>query len=141
MPVLLLVATLLIALVSPAPASAQDAVQRAVESLRSDPVYNDPDAEAKLDDDEAAAVRAKIGEAGVGPVYVAILPESARAAAGGSTDGLIGEIHDQLRERATYVVVSGNQFRAGSELLEVRGLANDALQKHGDEGLEAILLG
>ena len=115
----LLLAACALALLLPAAASAQatatGVVGEAVDALRSDPVFVHPDAETKITGAEADELRRRIREADAGPVYLAILPESAASEAGGSPEGVLREIHDQVREKGTYAVVVGNSFRAGTD--------------------------
>src|SRR4051812_1391872 len=102
------VAVAALALLALVPAArAQDAVQQAAQSLASDPVYVDPAAGDLLSAGDAAALRSRIERGDAGPVYVAVLPQSARAAAGGSTDGVLQELHSALGRRGTYVAVAG----------------------------------
>jgi len=117
------------------PALAGPLVDRAVEALRDDPVYVDPRAERTLDESEAGQLRERIASAGT-PIYVAVLP----AAAGEASD-VVREIRAELGRDGTYAVVAGNQFRAASTELEVRELANDAINDHGNEGVLPTLLG
>jgi hypothetical protein len=139
---LLVAATLALAL---APvASAGELVDRAVASLRSDPVYVDAEAERALDEAAADRIRERIAAAGAGPVYVAILPDEARLEAGGDVGGVVDLLHRELGRDGTYAVVVGDQFRAGSTEFrpgEVPRLATEAFREHGRAGVEATLVG
>jgi hypothetical protein len=127
MPLLLAILALL---VLAAPASAGQQVDAAVAGLRSDPVYVAPDARNILDAAGADRVRRAIRDAGNGPVYVAVLPASARDEAGGSTGQLVSEIHAGLGENGAYAVVAGNQFRAGATDFHAAGIADKAIKDH-----------
>jgi hypothetical protein len=110
---------LALVLAAPFPASAQmtatGAVANAVEELRRNPVYVDPNAEIKLSEAEADELRGRIREAGAGPIYIAILPAAAADEAGGNSEGVLRAVHDDLGRPATYAVVVGKDFRAGSD--------------------------
>ena len=117
-------------------------VDRAVEALSSDPVYVDPDAERKISEAEADALRERIDAADAGPIYVAVLPEAAAREAGGDASGVLLAIRRAVGQPGTYAAVVGNEFRAGSDLLrrgEARELADDAVRKHRAEGSAALL--
>src|SRR3712207_5492675 len=88
----------LIATATPAVAqtTTDSAVDAAVEGLRSDPVYNDPDAEAALSGAEVQDLRERIRSGEAGPVYVAILPGSVLDSAGGAPDQIVRDLHDIL---------------------------------------------
>ena len=79
-----LLLALVVALVTGPAASAQDVVGEAAEALATDPVYVDSSAERALSDGEADRLRQRIQSSDAGPVYVAVLPESAKSAGGGS---------------------------------------------------------
>src|SRR5215213_9648527 len=136
---------LLLALLAPlllAPtASAQDAVGAAADALASDPVYVDPSAERALSAGEADRLRARIDERGAGPLYLAVLPGSAKREGGGSAQGVAQAIAQRLDRPGTYAVVAGGSFSAGST--EVRGAgaqATAAIKAHRREGTAAVLL-
>ena len=65
------------ALALTASALAGERIDAAVNALRSDPVYVDPDAELAVDDADKARLRSKLDSAGAGPVYIAILSQAA----------------------------------------------------------------
>jgi uncharacterized membrane protein YgcG len=132
------------ALVLAGPARAGEQIDAAVAALRNSPVYVDPDAELAVGADDQAALRAKIDTAGAGPVYIAIVKQSAEDEAGGDPDGVLQAIHDGLGRPGTYAVVVGRHLRAGSEGVlpsgEAGRLATDALNAHRSEGVTATLL-
>src|SRR5215213_6495051 len=136
---------LLLALLAPlllAPtASAQDAVGAAADALASDPVYVDPSAERALSAGEADRLRARIDERGAGPLYLAVLPGSAKREGGGSAQGVAQAIAQRLGRPGTYAVVAGGSFSAGSTDLRGTGAqATAALEQHKGEGTSAVLL-
>src|SRR5829696_1399265 len=140
MPRILLIALLAALLLAPT-ASAQDAVGAAADALASDPVYVDPSAERALSAGEADRLRARIDERGAGPVYVAVLPESAKREGGGSAQGVAQAIAQRLGRPGTYAVVAGRSFSAGSTDLRGSGAqATAALEAHKGEGTTAVLL-
>src|SRR5687767_6316585 len=120
---ILLLAALL-ALVAAQAASGQDVIGTAADALQSDPVYVDPSAERALSDAEADALRRRIDERGAGPLYVAVLPESAKRAGGGSAQGVAQAIAQRLDRPGTYAVVAGRSFSAGST--DLRGVGEQA---------------
>jgi len=137
-----LVAAAFAAVAAPS-ASAGPIVDRAVESLATDPVYVDPAAERAIGAGEAGRIRDRIESADAGPLYVAILPASATDEAGGSVDEVVRDLIRGVGEDGTYAVVVGNSFRAGSNVLpagEAGQLATRALDEGGDEGTAATLL-
>ncbi len=118
------------------------AVEQAIEGLRSDPVYVDPEASPTLSERAADELRQNIEAADAGPIYVAVLPQSARNEAGGSTEALLTEIAEGMSERGTYVVVAGTELRAGSTEFEsgvIPGIANDVVQDNRGGGAAAVL--
>src|SRR3954469_8928194 len=122
---------LLLTLIATAvPAAAQDtatsAEETAAQSLRSDPVYNDPDAEAALSNNELEHLRSRIRSGKSGPVYVAILPGSVLDSAGGAPDQIVVDLHNTLGRTGTYVVVAGGQIAAGSDLLHAGPIMSQA---------------
>jgi hypothetical protein len=122
----LLLATVLFALGAPS-ASAQDPVDRAVEVLRTAPVYVDPTAERAISSEQALELGEQIGDA---DVDVAILPESA-----GAPDEVANRLSEQLD--GSFAVVVGNSLRTGPdrEAIEAgdRAVAENA-------GTQAVLL-
>ena len=109
-------ATLLVTLVFlPAAAGAQTSyVDDAVEGLSSTTVYVHPEAQDLLSESEAEALRDRILEDDLGPVYIAVLPQEARNATGGDPDALLRAIGEGLGRSGTYAVVAGRTVRAGA---------------------------
>jgi MYXO-CTERM domain-containing protein len=134
---------LVVALAFAPAASAATYLDQTAEALRSDPVYVDPDAEATVSAADAARLRDRIANSDGGPIYVAVVPAAARNEAGGDATDWLRMLANRLGRPGTYAVVVGNQFRAGSTILE-RGeaarLATEAFTEHRDEGVAAVLL-
>ena len=132
---------LLASLATAAPAHAQGTLGQAAQALRDTPVYVDPAAERALSDDEVARLRELIAKTGAGPMYVAILPSSARDEAGGDPSAALREIAEELREPGTYAGVIGDSFRAGSAGVDVPAsdLARESLDARAPDGTFAVL--
>src|SRR5215207_7657126 len=126
-----------------APAARAADLDAAAQALMSDPVYVDADAEAKLSDAEADALRARITDRDAGPMYVAVMPRAVVNEAGGSVGAALTELQQRVGRDGTFVLVAGRSFRAGSTDLG-EGLtaqaANEALRAEHSDGLGAILL-
>jgi hypothetical protein len=117
-------------------------VDAAVEALRSAPIYNAPKAELGLSSADQSRVARAIAQDEPGPLYIAVLPDSARAETGGDTTELVRELGTGLRRPGTYVVLAGRQLRAASTLLasgEAGRLAGEAVDAHRGEGSAAVL--
>jgi hypothetical protein len=129
-------------LLAAAPAWAGPEVDQAASALREDPVYVDAEADPDLSAAEERRLELDIGAGDAGPVYVAVLPESAREeAAGNDPDRLPQLLYDALRERGTYAVVTGTRLSAGSTDLPAGEIAAQAAREHRGEGLPAVLAG
>jgi hypothetical protein len=141
-PFLLLVLVVVLAAVPAGGARAGTQVDAAVEVLRSAPIYNAPQAELGLSTVDQNRVERAIAQDEPGPVYIAVLPDSARAETGGDTNELVREIGTTLRRPGTYVVLAGRQLRAASTLLasgEAGRLAREAIDAQRREGSGAVL--
>src|SRR5437899_5245026 len=104
-------------------AQAGPIIDRAVAALHTDPVYVDPAAELAPSAADQNRLLQKIDSAGAGPVYIAILPNTAGLEAGGSADGVLQAIHAGLGLKGTYAAVVGTHFRAGSDGVLPKGVA------------------
>jgi hypothetical protein len=129
---------------APAPAAhAGEQLDAAVQALGSSPVYVAPDAKPSLTPAEQRELRDAISSAAGGPIYIAVLPDSARDEAGGDSGELVRRLGNAVHEPGTYAVVAGGQFRAASTSLS-RGraadLATEAFDAHHEEGLAATLV-
>src|SRR5215207_6580092 len=132
---------LLAALIAAPAAAAQDAVSEAADALATNPVYVDPSAERALSDEEADALRRRIEERNAGPLYVAVLPATAKNEGGGSAEGVARAIAQRLDRPGTYAVIAGGSFSAGSTNLRGTGdQATAALREHSSDGTSAVLL-
>ena len=140
MPVRYLVVSFACLLVA-APAHAQSTLDSAAQALRDSPVYVDPDAERALSEREQARLRELIADSGAGPMYIVVLPASARDQAGGDPTTALSEIARDLREPGVYAGVIGDSFRAGSVGADVPAgqLATQALDAKGSDGTYAVL--
>jgi hypothetical protein len=137
-----LVTALLVFVLCPV-AFAQGTLSEAAGALRDTPVYVDPDAEQPLSDQEAEALKAAIRERGAGPLYVAVLPESATDEAGGDPSAALRELALSVGEPGTYAGVFGNTLRAGSaDVLdegEAGRLATESVEAERGNGTAAVL--
>ena len=137
-PLLLVIAAYLLVA---APAQAQGVLSEAAQALRDNPVYVQPGAERALSEREQARLRDLIAESGAGPMYIAVLPASARDEAGGDPIAALREIARELREPGVYAAVIGDSFRAGSVGVDVPAgqLAGEALDAHASDGTYSVL--
>jgi hypothetical protein len=137
----LLLSVLAVSLVAAAPARAQGTLSEAAQALRDSPVYVDPTAERALTDRQTARLRDLIAEEDAGPMYVAVLPDSARDEAGGDPSAALREIAEELRRPGTYAGVIGDSFRAGSAGVDVPAseLARESLEAHAADGTFLVL--
>src|SRR4051812_49580239 len=67
-------------------ARAGSQVDAAVQALRSSPIYSAPGAQLGLSSADRSRVERAIAQEQPGPVYVAVLPDSARSETGGETN-------------------------------------------------------
>jgi hypothetical protein len=129
-----------------APATAHGAqeagplVDEAARALRTDPVFVHPDAEYPLNDEETERLRERIAESQAGPIYIAVLPDEARAEAGGDASEVVQLLGEALGRDGTYGVVVGDEFWAGSTEFESAPIADEAVREQGEEGVSAVLM-
>ena len=133
-------AALALAVLTAGPAAAQATAAEVAEQLRQSPVYVAPDAEAKIN---AEQVREHVLDAGT-PIYIAVLPESAREGYGGSVTELGKAIANELKRNGTYMVVSGDHWAAGTygdtiPRGEASRLASQAVDDHRNDPQAAVL--
>ncbi len=95
-------------------------------SLRQSPVYNDPDAERALSPSDEVALLAEVQGAGT-PIYVAVVPKSFIASAGGSADAALQSLARAVGQPGAYALIAGGTFRANSTLFPVNDLATKAV--------------
>jgi hypothetical protein len=135
------------ALAAAVPAAAQVTASRideAARALESASVYVDPDAERALSARAVDRLREAVRRRDAGPLYLAVLPGSAAAEAGGDPDAALREIALSVGEPGTYAAVIGDGFRAGATggVLppgEAGALAAEALQAESGNGAAAVL--
>jgi hypothetical protein len=144
-PIFMILLPMLLAGLS-APTAAQaaqtsSAVDRAVPSLRQDPVYVDPGARSALSDSQADELRGRIREAQAGPIYIAVFPEDV---GGGGPTEIAEAIANRVGVEGTYAVVVGTELRAGNTGSLPQGsvpnAATEAVQAKGGQGVSAVLL-
>jgi hypothetical protein len=144
-PGLLLTAVAALALALAPAAGAGPILERAAGALATDPVYVDPEASPALTPAEERRLEEAIATEGEGPIYVAVVPEAARAEAGGDTGEALRELAEDVGRRGVYALVAGGQFRAGAtgdtglDRGESGELATEAFQASGDDGVAATL--
>src|SRR5687768_2317218 len=107
-----LLLSLLLLLALPSAAQAGELIDRAVEGLRSDNVYVDPDADPTLSDAQADGLRNRIADERAGPLYVVVAPEEISAEAGGNPAAALLQIGRTLGQPGTYVIAAGTSVRA-----------------------------
>jgi hypothetical protein len=102
------------ALVLPAaPAAAASYVEAAAAGLRDAHVYLDPGATAIVSEQAATRLRDAVRDAGT-PVYIAVLPATARQEAGDDTVMLAQAIAGKVAQPGAYMVIAGSKWAAGS---------------------------
>ena len=121
------VVALVVAVVTAGPAAAS--AETVAAELGRSPVYVAQDAPVQVD--KAALVRQV--EAADTPIYIAVLPDSARQETGGDTDALGTKIAQALNEEGTYLVTAGGRYTVGSNTLggRPRELAAQAFGENG----------
>src|SRR5215211_6275960 len=129
-----------------APAAlAGEIIDRAAQTLRSDPVYVDPQAKPTISAADERRLENEIAREGGGPIYVAVLPGSVRGEAGGDAGEALRTLASEVGRRGAYAIVAGGQFRAGAtrdtglEEGETRRLATEAFKAHPND-LDAALV-
>jgi hypothetical protein len=125
-------------------AQAQDRLATAAESLRSDPVYVDPEAERAISDVGAERLRRAIAREDAGPLYLAVLPAAAAGEAGGDPDAALLELARAVDEPGTYAAIVGDSFRAGATEGVLPGgmageLASQSFEAERGSGAAAVL--
>jgi hypothetical protein len=136
------IAAVLGALALAAPAAAQTPIiDRAADSARGSSVYVHPGTNL-LTPAEVRRLEGQIEEEARGPLYIAILPATARREADGTTTGVVLEMNRRIittNPPAVHAVVVGNQFRAVNRDIPAGDLATEAFQAHREEGVGAVL--
>jgi hypothetical protein len=119
-------------------------IDQAAQALRTTPVYVDPDAERAISEDEAERLREAIRENDAGPLYVALLPASATAEAGGDPEAALRKLARAVGQPGTYAAVIGDSFRAGTfggvlPAGAAGSLATEAFDAQSGAGVAAVL--
>lgn len=113
-------------------------VDEAAAGLRSDRVYEHPDAELDLSDSDADELRDAIRE-GDEPIFIAVLPVAAADEVDG-IDNLTRALRDGVGFTGTYVVATEDGVRANSDTLQAGRIMTNALDDHRSDGPAAVLL-
>ena len=103
-PVVLLVVLVVLAGVLAGVARAGSQVDATVQALRSAPLYSAPKAELGLSSAEQSRVERAIAQDEPGPMYIAVLPDRARAETGGDTTELVRAIAESAYKRGARFV-------------------------------------
>ncbi len=91
---------------APAPTRADmtSRLDRVTAGLRHDPLYTDPESPQPLDGQRAAELERRAEEFGVGPVYIAVVPQLTDDESGGNADTFADALHKRLGRDGVYVV-------------------------------------
>jgi hypothetical protein len=114
-----------------APPASATTLDEVVDALRSDPVYNDPEAENALTDAQADDLRDQIASGG-SSVYLAVLPDAARG--DNTTEDVVAYLQSGVGEPGAYAAVVGSQFRATES-----AAATSAFQQQQGNGVYSVL--
>jgi hypothetical protein len=139
---LLLCALLALAIVAPGANAGGSSIASAIASLRSNRVYVDPGAELKIAAAEINALELQIANDDGGRIFIALLPASARAHAGGTVAGVGAAIERGIGRPGIYAVVVGRRFEAGSNVLppgQAGAVASQSFAAHHTQGLYTVL--
>ena len=134
-------AALVLAVLTAGPAAAQaTSAAEVATALNDDPVYVDQAAEIKISKDR---VLGRVREAGT-PIYIAVLPTSARDEFGGSKQKLLQAIVDGVRSNATYMIMDGRGWETVDYVSaipsgEAKALAEQAFNDHPNDREAALL--
>src|SRR5262249_43950148 len=128
---------------APAAAAEQgDPIARAAAALRSGRIYMDPAARVKLSSAQVRALPRQIATSAPRRIFVAVLPDSARAAAGGTVAGVGAALERQVGRPGIYAIIVGSRFEAGSNVMpggEAASLASVSFAGHRSQGPFAVL--
>lgn len=98
-------------------AHADTSLERAARALATERLYVDPEADSPPSRADQKVLRGVLDSAAT-PIYLAILPESAIAEAGGDPDQLPFRLYQATGERpGTYAVLVGSYLAAGSSVI------------------------
>src|SRR3954447_11747172 len=121
------------------PAHAATTVERATACLEDKPVCVDGSARNILDAAGERELTQRVKQGDAGPVYIAVLPESALSETNGSADAMLRRLHDTLGRQGTYVVVAGSKLRAGSTDLHAGEIARQVAAEDGGKSAQVVL--
>jgi hypothetical protein len=139
---LLLPALLALAIAVPGAAASGGSVASAIASLRNNRVYVDPAAKVKIATAEVNALEVQIASDDAGRIFIALLPDSARAEVGGTVAGVGAAIERGVGRPGIYAVVVGTRFEAGSNVLprgQAGALASQSFAAHHTQGAYTVL--
>jgi hypothetical protein len=123
-------------LVAAPAATAQEALDRASEALREDPVYVDRDARDILSEDEEEELRSRIEERLTpSTLFVAVLPEIV----GMTPEDAATEIGNRVSVRGSIAVIVGDRFQMLGSTTREANAGGAAFEKHGSEGAAPLL--
>src|SRR4051794_14654619 len=121
------------------PAHAATTVERATACLEDKPVCVDGRARNILDGAGERELTRRVEQGDAGPVYIAVLPESALTETNGSADAMLRRLHDTLGRQGTYVLVAGSKLRAGSTDLHAGEIARQVAAEDGGKPAQVVL--
>ena len=136
-----LLAALALAVLTAGPAMAQATTAAEVAAqLQQSPVYVDPDAGADISQDQLLE---RVREADT-PIYIAVLPASARDAYGGDKQKLLQAIVNGVRSNATYLLLDNRGWETVDYAAAVpdgraKALAEQAFNDHPNDFQAALL--
>jgi hypothetical protein len=120
-----------------APAAAAGYVDAAAAGLRADHVYVDPGATAIVSEQGERQLQDRVQRTG-DPIFVAVLPATARMEEGGTTEGLGRAIAAKVDRPGAYLVVAGNQWAAAGLNGRAVTLAGQAFDANGSNAQAAL---
>jgi len=110
-------------------------VNAAIAGLRNgSPVFVDPSAPLAPDADQVRNLERAVAKAGT-PILIAIVPSGA-----GRARDVVRQLHTGVGRPATYVAVSGEVYEATSDVIDARGLMQQAFATGRNSGTTAVLL-
>ena len=133
---------------SAAPAAQAQVMETAADRLREDSLYIHPSVESALDPAEVRRLEKLVRESST-PMYLAILPSAALEEGGGTDQGAIIKLAQEVGRRGIFAlaIVTGGErdyFIAGSNFAtgdgRIRKAANDAVATRRDEGVGPIVI-
>jgi hypothetical protein len=127
------------------PAAQAQVIEAAAQRLQSEPLYVHPSVRSHLAEREERRLRRLMRESPV-PMYVAILPTSAAAEAGGTERGALIELSQEVDGRGIFALAltgDGGSFIAGSNHgigdPRVAQAATEAVEAHRGEGVGPVV--